>query len=64
MSGWRWVVHDAAGSDVSSTETFSSKDDAEAWLGLHWSELLDDGGESVTLMEDDRAEYRMGLREE
>jgi hypothetical protein len=64
MNGWRWVVHDAAGSDVSSTEAFPSKDDAEAWLGAHWSELLDDGGESVTLMEGDRAEYRMGLREE
>lgn len=47
-----------------STETFPSKEEAEAWMGAHWSELLDEGAESVTLRQGEGSLYRMGLREE
>ena len=63
MSDWRWVLHDASGADLRSTETFSSKEEAEAWMGEHWSSLLDEGAETVSLRADGSHEYRMGLRE-
>lgn len=59
-----WVLHDAAGTDLRSTEPFESKEAAEAWMGDHWAELLDEGAETVSLLIDDQREYRMGLRAE
>jgi hypothetical protein len=32
-------------------------------MGEHWSELLDEGAESVVLMSEDKQVYEMGLRE-
>ncbi len=64
MSAWRWVLHDANGTELRSTEAFESKTAAEAWMGDHWSELLDEGAESVSLINGDQHEYRMGLRAE
>lgn len=64
MPTWTWVLHDAQGTDLRSTEGFESKETAEAWMGDHWSELLDEGAETVSLMQGDDREYRMGLRAE
>lgn len=64
MSPWRWILHDPSGRDLRSTETFSSKEDAEAWMGAEWGSLLQEGAESVSLVEDGKTLYRMGLREE
>jgi hypothetical protein len=64
MDDFAWTLHDQAGHDLRSTQTFSSKEDAEAWMGDHWSELLDEGAESVTLRRGDETMYQMGLREE
>lgn len=64
MDDFAWVLHDEAGADLRSTQTFSSKEEAEAWMGDHWSELLGEGAESVTLRRDEESLYRMGLREE
>ena len=61
---WTWLLHDAQGNDLRSTESFESKEAAEAWMGGHWSELLDEGAETVSLMQGDDCEYRMGLRAE
>ena len=63
MTEWRWVLHDAAWADLRATETFASKEEAEAWMGEHWSSLLDEGAETVSLRSGDAHEYRMGLRE-
>ena len=60
---WRWVLNDASGTELRSTEPFDSKEEAEAWMGDHWSALLEEGGETVTLMTEERSVYRMGLRE-
>jgi ABC-type glutathione transport system ATPase component len=64
MSDWTWVLHDAAGSDLRSTETFATRDDAEAWMTSHWAGLLEEGAEKVSLMDDGTVVYKMGLREE
>lgn len=61
---WAWVLHDAGGADLRRSEDFASKDEAEAWMGAHWSELLDEGAETVTLVEGENRHYRMGLRAE
>jgi hypothetical protein len=64
MDDFDWILHDEAGRDLRSTEAFPSKEEAEAWMGDHWSELLDEGAESVTLRRGDESLYRMGLRAE
>ena len=58
-----WILHDAAGEDLRTTEAFETKDAAEAWMGSEWSALLDEGAETVSLMVDETRVYRMGLRE-
>jgi hypothetical protein len=63
MSTFHWVLNNADGAALRSTETFESKEDAEAWMGEHWAELLDEGAETVLLMSDERSIYEMGLRE-
>lgn len=60
---FRWVLHDAAGADLRTSEDFDSQADAEAWMGAEWESLLAEGGESVTLMDEHEKVYRMGLRE-
>lgn len=63
MSEWTWVLNDANGNAIRSSEHFSSRDDAEGWMTTNWSALLDEGAETVSLMDGDRFIYRMGLRE-
>ena len=63
MSSYTWVLLDAEGSEMRASEEFASKEDAEAWMGTEWSSLLDEGAEFVSLREDDRQVYKMGLRE-
>ena len=63
MVAFRWVLHDAQGSDLRATENFATKEDAEEWMGEHWSSLLDEGAETVSLMSDEDQLYEMGLRE-
>lgn len=62
--GFRWVLHDLEGVDLRTTELFDSQADAEAWMGTNWARLLDEGAESVSLMESDEHIYKMGLREQ
>lgn len=59
-----WAVLDADGTEIKVTDAFDSKEQAEAWMGAEWSSLLAEGGESVSLREDDRVVYTMGLRAE
>lgn len=65
MAELRWILHDAGGKDMRSTEAFSSKDEAEAWMGAEWAGLLEEGAEFVSLVDDTGAVYyKMGLRAE
>lgn len=63
MAEFTWKLRDAAGEDLRETEAFSSQAEAEAWMTAHWGELLDEGGESVSLMSEGKSLYEMGLRE-
>jgi hypothetical protein len=59
---WSWRYEDADGKSVSGPgESFSNQADAESWIGQTWRELLGAGVATVTLVEDDRQEYRMSL---
>ncbi|HEY2793095.1 MAG TPA: hypothetical protein VGJ28_12085 [Micromonosporaceae bacterium] len=59
---WTWRYENADGGPViGPDETFTSQADAESWLGQTWRELLSGGAATVTLLEDDRVEYRMPL---
>jgi hypothetical protein len=58
-----WVLLDAAGNEMRSTDEFAGKDEAEAWMGREWESLLSEGAEHVSLREDGQQHYRMGLRE-
>ncbi|GGM65198.1 hypothetical protein GCM10010106_08930 [Thermopolyspora flexuosa] len=66
---WRWRYEDARGAEITDRslprELFSSQADAESWIGENWRDLLAQGVEQVTLLEDDRVEYSgMSLRPE
>jgi hypothetical protein len=63
MADFRWTLQDAAGKDLRASEPFSSKEEAEAWMGAVWSALRDEGGEYVVLKEGGELVYRMALSE-
>ncbi len=58
---WSWQFETADGTTIPSRgrcrETFSSQGDAESWLGENWRDLLADGVDQVTLLEETRVEY-------
>ncbi len=56
---WRYETHEGApaAGEHTSAETFPSQSDAETWLGETWRDLLDDGVDQVTLLEDARVVY-------
>jgi hypothetical protein len=59
---WTWRYENGEGKPVDApTETFTSQADAESWLGQTWRRLAGVGVVTVTLVEDDRVEYRMSL---
>ena len=64
MSEFIWRLHDADGSTLRDTQTFSSQEGAEEWMGAAWAELLEEGAESVSLLQGDETLYEMGLRAE
>ena len=58
-----WTLLDPLGADMRTTDEFASKEEAEAWMGTEWSALLDEGAEYVSLRENGKQIYRMGLKE-
>jgi hypothetical protein len=64
MTDFTWRLHDDAGIRMRETQSFSSQEEAEAWMGTAWSELLDEGAGSVSLLEGEETIYEMGLRAE
>lgn len=59
---WTWRYEDGEGRPVDGpSEVFSSQADAESWVGQTWRDLSAAGIATVTLLEDDRSEYRMSL---
>lgn len=59
---WSWRYENADGEPVAGpAETFPSQADAESWIGQSWRELASSGVARVTLVDDERVEYRMSL---
>lgn len=61
---WNWRYFGPDGEEVEQdlpTESFTSRGDAESWLGENWQELADRGVGRVALMEEDRRVYAMSL---
>lgn len=63
MAEFTWVLLDASGQELRTTEPFASQEAAERWMGSEWAVLLDEGAESVSLREGNTQVYKMGLRE-
>ena len=63
MAEFKWKLRGPGGEELRETEAFSSQADAEAWMGAHWSGLLDEGAETVLLVGDGETLYEMGLDE-
>ncbi len=59
---WRYLGSE--GQSLGSSEPFDNRQAAEEWMGEAWSGLLSGGVEEVTLEDDGREVYRMGLRED
>jgi hypothetical protein len=59
---WSWRYEGVDGQPVSGpAETFSSQADAESWIGQFWRSLAAGGVTQVSLVEDDRVDYKMSL---
>jgi hypothetical protein len=63
MADFTWTLQDSDGKDLRTSEAFTTKEEAEAWMGAEWSALRDEGGEYVLLKQGDDVVYRMGLSE-
>lgn len=64
---WTWTYTDAENEPVTGAdpapESFPSQSDAESWIGEVWQQLLEQGVDGVTLLEDARVVYGpMSLR--
>jgi hypothetical protein len=61
MNAWTWRYERADGTEITDVEpvpgSFPGQADAETWIGEAWRELLDQGVEAVSLLEDDRVVY-------
>ena len=61
--GWTWRYERTDGSVVDPappaavTEAFPSQSEAESWVGEAWRDLLAEGVDQVTLLEEDRVVY-------
>lgn len=61
---WTWRYFGSDGDELEQdlpSESFTSRGDAESWLGENWHELADGGVGRVALMEEDRKVYAMSL---
>jgi hypothetical protein len=63
MADFTWTLQDSDGKDLRTSDAFTTKEEAEAWMGAEWSALRAEGGEYVLLKEGDDVVYRMGLSE-
>lgn len=57
---WTWRLETASGEPAPEgieVPEFESQGDAETWVGDEWQTLLEQGVDSVTLLEGDRVEY-------
>ncbi|WP_026118496.1 hypothetical protein [Nocardiopsis salina] len=61
---WTWRYFGPEGDELGQglpSESFTSRGDAESWLGENWQELADGGVGRVALMDEGREVYAMSL---
>ncbi|WP_285730179.1 hypothetical protein [Nocardiopsis sp. ATB16-24] len=62
---WTWRYYEADGSEPAESdlpsESFTSRGDAESWLGENWRELVEGGVDRVALWEEEGKVYEMSL---
>ncbi|WP_435105686.1 hypothetical protein [Nocardiopsis synnemataformans] len=63
---WTWRYFEADGADPLGaadlpSESFTSRGDAESWLGENWQELAEGGVGRVALLDGDKEVYAMSL---
>lgn len=63
MSQFTWILQDAGGEDIRTSQSFATQEEAEAWMGAEWAALREEGAEFVSLRDGDQQVYRMGLSE-
>jgi hypothetical protein len=63
MADHIWVLIDPSGKELRSSEGFSSKEEAEAWMGAEWASLRDEGAGFVALRCGGEQLYKMSLSE-
>lgn len=58
-----WTLLDGSGQELGHSPRFDDPESAEAWIGICWSDLLENGIEEVELVDHLRGRrvYRMGL---
>ncbi len=63
---WRYIEADGTGPKAEElpVESFTSRGDAESWLGENWAELAEGGVGGVALLEEGREVYTMPLAAE
>ncbi|MFJ6213843.1 hypothetical protein ACIQGZ_11010 [Streptomyces sp. NPDC092296] len=63
---WTWRYEKADGSAVNPTvgqEDFPTQGDAESWIGENWKQLVEEGADQATLLDDGSTIYTMSLHE-
>lgn len=62
---WTWRYDGAEGADPQGadlpSESFTSRGDAESWLGENWQELAEGGVRRVALLDGEKEVYAMSL---
>lgn len=65
---WTWRCEHPDGTELelveANPEIFSSRGDAETWLGEYWADLAEAGAQQVTLLHDETPVYTMSLAED
>lgn len=64
---WTWTYENADGTPIhprppaATNEEFANQADAESWIGEAFRDLLDQGVDQVSLVEDGAVKYSMSL---
>ena len=58
------MLLDPTGSEMRSTQAFTSQAEAEGWLASEWQRLAEEGAASVSLRADSGEVYEMSLAEQ
>jgi hypothetical protein len=61
---YRWVFRNGSGGEIGESDTWDSRQEAEAWMADSWAALLEGEARSVSLRRDGEIIYEMDLTPE